>query len=102
MLLKSYPDFVERASREEIINLERFKSFYIQVLAIFLEYYVQKKGGKPSDMGDFLQLSLVPYVDLAVLDNERNNLIQRINRDSLFPSSLRACGLSDFKAMILR
>jgi hypothetical protein len=88
--------------RKEGINIERFKSVYIQALAIFVEYYVQKKGGKLSDMGDILQLSLIPYVDLAVLDNERNNLIQRINRDGLFPSHLRACSLSDFIAMITK
>lgn len=86
--------------RKEGINIERFKSIYIQALAIFVEYYVQKKAGKLSDMGDILQLSLVPYVELAVLDKERNNLVQRFNRENLFPGYLKACSLSDFVAMI--
>jgi hypothetical protein len=109
MLFPDYQDFLNRAlaaaieeGRKDGINIERFKSVYIQALAIFVEYYVQKKAGKLSDMGDILQLSLVPYVDLAVLDNERSNLIQRFNREGLFPSHLRACSLSDFMAMITR
>jgi hypothetical protein len=102
MLLKDHPDFVDRARQKGVVNVERFKSFYMQMLAIFLEYYVQKKKGKSSDMGDILQLSLVPYVDLAVLDNERNNLVQRINRDSLFPGYLQACSWSDFKAKVAK
>lgn len=109
MLLPEHERFVNNTiaaaaaeGLKEGINIERFKSIYIQMLAVFVEYYVQKKPGKPSDIGDLLQLSLVPYVDLAVLDNERNNLIQRFNRDGLFPSHLRACSLSDFKSMITR
>lgn len=88
--------------RNEGINLEIFKSVYIQVLAVFIEFYVQKKVGKLSDMGDILQLSLVPYVDLAVLDNERNHLIQRFNREKLFSGHLRACSLFDFMTMLNR
>jgi len=109
MLFTDHGDFLRSTlasalaeGRKEVINIERFKSFYIQALAIFVEYYIQKKDGKPSDMGDILQLSLVPYVDLAVLDNERNNLVQRFNRDGLFPGPLRACSLSDFSSMITR
>jgi hypothetical protein len=105
MLFPEHRDFLRRAlatakteGRKEGINIDRFKSVYIQALAIFLEFYVQKKAGKLSDLGDIIQLSLIPYVDLAVLDKERNNLVQRLNRDKLFPSYLRACNLSDFIA----
>jgi hypothetical protein len=107
MLFQEHSDFLRGAlaaaqaeGRREGINIERFKSAYIQALAVFCEYYVQKKVGKVSDVGDILQLSLVPYVDLAVLDKERNDLIQRFNREALFPGSLRACSLADFIAMI--
>jgi hypothetical protein len=90
----------QRNGRKDGIIIRKFKSIYIQAAAIFAEYYVQKKAGKLSDMADILQLSLVPYVDIAVLDIERTNLIQRFNRDQLFPSPLKACSLSDFKALI--
>lgn len=101
MLCPTHQDFFKRVlSSGEEINIERFKSVYIQALAIFAEYYVQKKPGKVSDIGDIYQLGLVPYVDLAVLDIERNNLIQRFNREGLFPGSLRTCSISDFKAKV--
>lgn len=101
MLFPLHRDFLGRvlASGEEI-NIERFKSTYLQALAIFVEYYVQKKPGKASDVGDIHQLGLMPYVDLSVLDNERHDLIQRINRERLFPSPLRTCNLSDFKGFV--
>lgn len=101
MLFPSHRDFFGRllAVGEEI-NIQRFKSAYLQALAIFIEYYVQKKPGKVSDVGDIHQLGLVPYVDLSVLDNERHNLIQRINREGLFPTSLRTCNLSEFKDIL--
>lgn len=107
VLFPVHGDFLARALAEaraaggnEGINIARFKSVYIQALAIFVEYYVQKKAGKPSDLGDILQLGLLPYVDIAVLDNERCNLIHRFNREKLFPGFLRACNLSEFKATI--
>jgi hypothetical protein len=107
MLSPEYLDFLkqelaasQRNGRQDGIIIQRFKSVYIQAAAIFIEYYVQKKAGKTSDMADILQLSLVPYVDMAVLDIERTNFIQRFNRDQLFPSPLKACSLSDFKALI--
>jgi hypothetical protein len=109
MLFPEHRDFLNTTiasavaeGRKEGINIERFKSVYVQALAIFVEYYIQKKSGKLSDMGDIFQLSLVPYVDLAVLDNERNNLVQRFNREGLFPGQLQVCNLSDFMAMITR
>jgi len=99
-----YPDhkkFLEQQiAQSKEIAIESFKSVYLQMLAIFLEYYVQHKDGKPSDMGDFYQLSLLPYVDLAVLDNERYNLIQRINQQNLFSTNLPATNLEQFKKMI--
>jgi hypothetical protein len=108
MLLPAHHDFLRSAlaaaqaeGRKEGLNIERFKSAYIQALAVFLEFYVQKKTGKLSDLGDILQLSLVPYVDLAVLDNERNSLIQRFNRERLFPGYLRACNFRDFTAIVM-
>lgn len=87
------------ASGQEI-KIELFRSVYLQCLAIFLEYYVQKKEGKASDIGDIYQLGLVPYMDLAVVDNERHNLVQRINRDKLFPMVLSTCNLAEFYGTI--
>jgi len=99
-----FPDhraFVEeqRAKSQEI-KIECFKSVYIQALIIFLEYYVQRKGGKPSDIGDIYQLGIIPYVDLAVIDNERNDLFQRVNRDNLFTEKLFTSNLSQFRKAI--
>lgn len=101
LLFPDHKDFLRSllASGEEI-KLERFKSAYIQVLAIFLEYYVQKKDGKASDIGDIHQLGMVPYIDLSVLDNERHDLVQRINRDKLFPVVLSTCNIADFITMV--
>ena len=107
MLFPEHRDFLSRAlaaaradGQEEGVRIERFKSIYIQALAIFTEFYVQKKPGKLSDMGDILQLSLAPYVDLSVLDNERTNLVHRFNRERLLPVHLQACSFSDFKAEV--
>ncbi|SRR5258708_17850902 len=74
-------DFASKTIEEgNHIIIECFKSMYILTLAVFLEYYVQGKLGKASDIGDFFQLGYAPYVDLAVFDNERNALAQRIRR----------------------
>lgn len=99
-----YPDhkkFLEQQiAQSKEIKIERFKSVYIQMLAIFLEYYVQQKEGKPSDVGDFYQLSILPYVDLAVLDNERYNLIGQINKQNLFSENLPAINLAQFRKVV--
>ncbi len=107
MLFPVHRDFLARALSEaqaegqsEGINVARFKAAYIQALAIFVEYYVQKKEGKPSDMGDILQLGIIPYVEMSVLDHERCDLIHRFNRDQLFPGLLQAHNLPTFKALI--
>lgn len=93
--------FLEKqGSQSNGLKIECFKSILIQILAIFLEYYIGKKDGKPSDIGDFFQLSIVPYVDLAVVDKERNRLIQKINKQNLFPKKLNTCNLEQFKNMI--
>lgn len=51
-----FPDhkaFVEeQVAKSQEIKIECFKSSYIQALTIFLEYYVQGKDGKLSDIGD--------------------------------------------------
>jgi len=94
-------DFLKQnVSASKEIKIECFKSVYIQMLAIFLEYYVQRKDGKPSDLGDFSQLSVLPYVAFAVFDNERYDLIQRINRQNLFPETLPGCNLAQFRKVI--
>jgi hypothetical protein len=90
----------KQVSEPNGLKIECFKSILIQTLAIFLEYYVGKKDGKASDVGDFYQLSVVPYVDLAVLDKERNSLIQKINRQGLFPEKLSTFNLEQFKNLI--
>ncbi len=71
MLHSRYRDCLqEKVSKSEEIKIVCFNSF-IQALAIFLEYYVQNKEGKLSDVADFYQLSYVPYVDLSIVDKER-------------------------------
>ena len=101
-LFPIYVSFVEeQKASAQVINIESFKSAYIQALIIFLEYYVQKKGGKLSDIGDIYQLAIIPYVDLAVIDNERNDLFQRINQRNLFPEKLNTCNLAQFRKTIM-
>jgi hypothetical protein len=101
LLYPNHKLFLEKqVSQSNGLAIECFKSVLIQTLAIFLEYYVGKKDGKPSDIGDFYQLSIVPYVDLAVLDKERNSLVQIMNRQNLFPEKLSTCNLEQFKDMI--
>jgi hypothetical protein len=96
MLFPRHAEFLKGLlSLQEVIRIELFRSVYIQALAIYHEYHVQRKAGKPSDVGDIYQLALVPYVGLAVLDKERNDLIQRINRESQ-QERLSSCRLSDF------
>ncbi len=98
MPLPYHEEFLKRQSSiSQEIKIECFKSVYIQALSIFLEYYVHGKDGKKSDVGDLFQLSILPYVSLAVVDNERYDLIQKINRQSLFPETLQACNLAQFK-----
>ncbi len=84
------------------VNIECFKSIYLPFLAIFVEYYINKKIGKPSDVGDFYQLGIIPYVSISVLDNERHNLIQRINRQGLFSQHLTVHNISEFKGLMGR
>jgi hypothetical protein len=68
LLYSDHGGFLEAEPAEgRDIDIECFKSVYIQALAIFLEYCVEKKDGKASDIGDIYQLAIVPYVDLAVL-----------------------------------
>ncbi len=101
MLLPTYREFLEqRLARQEEIKIECFKSVYIQTLAIFLEYYVQKKDGRPSDIGDLYQLSYIPYVDLAVVDNERHDLLQRMNKGKYFRTKLAVYNLAQFRDVI--
>lgn len=98
-----HPAFLQGLhSSGEVIDIKCFKSVYIQALAVFIEYYIQRKDGKASDIGDFFQLSYVPYVEFAVLDNERTDLIRRINQTKLFSRELRACNISQFKAVVAR
>lgn len=90
----------KKVSASEEIIIERFKSIYLPLVAIFVEYYVNKKNGKPSDVGDFYQLGIVPYVCTSVLDNERHNLIQRVNRQELFSQLLSTYNISEFKELV--
>jgi hypothetical protein len=100
-LLPTYKEFLEqRLSKQEEIKIGCFKSIYIQVLALFLEYYVQRKDGKPSDIGDLFQLSHIPYVDYAVVDNERSDLLQRMNRGGFFRTELPVYNLAQFRNTI--
>jgi hypothetical protein len=94
-LLSAHRDFVEAHQSEEI-HIAHFRSVYIQMLILFLEYYVQGKLGKPSDVADFQQICYIPYVNLAVLDKERASVVQRINRLKAFPEPLVAFNLAQF------
>jgi hypothetical protein len=96
-----HKDFLQKkVSASQEIELECFKSIYLPLVAIFVEYYINKKDGKPSDVGDFYQMGIIPYVGLAVLDKERNALIQRVNREKLFPQRLQTCNLANFRQMV--
>lgn len=98
-----YKNFLERnISKSQAIDIKLFKSIYLTLLGLFVEYYINKKDGKPSDVGDFYQMSLLPYVSVAVLDKERHNLIQWINQEGLFPNKLCTYNLADFKKEISR
>jgi hypothetical protein len=100
-LFPDYQSFVEeQRAKSQIVKIESLKTAYIQTLIIFLEYYIQKKDGKSSDIGDIYQLAILPYVDLAVIDNERNDLFQRINQGNLFPEKLNTCNLAQFRKII--
>ncbi|SRR5258706_6608414 len=90
----------KKVDASEVIILERFKSIYLPLVAILVEYYVGKKNGKPSDVGDFYQLGIIPYVDISVLDNERHDLIERVKRQELFPQALSTYNISKFKEQI--
>jgi hypothetical protein len=95
--------FLEKlVSTSQGIVVECFKSIYLPLLAIFVEYHINKKKGKPSDVGDFYHLGIIPYVEFAILDNERHELIERINRESLFSQRLHTCNLKQFKQMVIR
>lgn len=83
-------------ARDEAIDIVRFKSVYLQQLAIWLEYYEQRKPGKLSDIGDFVQLGYLPYLDEAILDKERVNLVGRINRLKVLAHELKARSLAEF------
>lgn len=80
----------------EAIDITRFPSVYVQQLAIFLEYYEQSKPGKVSDIGDFTFLGYLPYVDEAVLDNERAHIVRRINHMGGLGQQLPALALKQF------
>jgi len=100
-LFPDYQSFAEeQRAKSQIVKIESLKTAYIQTLIIFLEYYIQKKDGKSSDIGDIYQLAILPYVDLAVIDNERNDLFQRINQGNLFPEKLNTCNLAQFRKII--
>lgn len=85
-----------RVDTGEALDITRFKSVYVQQLAIFLEYYEQNKSGKVSDIGDFTFLGYLPYVDEAVLDKERADVVQRINRANSLGQQLRTQTLKQF------
>lgn len=98
-LLSTHRDFIEAHQSEEIL-ITHFRSVYIQMLTVFLEYYVQGKSGKPSDIADFQQICYVPYVNLAVLDRERASVVQRINRLKAFPELLTTLDLAQFISIV--
>jgi hypothetical protein len=96
--LAGYKSFLQnQVSASRIINLKRFKSIYLPLLGIFVEYSINNKTGHPSDVGDFYQLGILPYVSASVLDNERNSLIHYINRHDLFSQELSTYNQKEFR-----
>lgn len=89
-----------RVSKGEAIDITRFKSVYVQQLAIWLEYYEQGKVGKLSDVGDFVMLGYLPYVDEAILDKERVDLVRRINRTGVLGQQLQVSTLAEFLKVV--
>lgn len=88
------------AARDGVVDVTRFKTIYVQFLALWLEYVVQGKQGQASDVMDFLMLGYLPYVDESVLDNERVDLVRRINRVHVLDPELHAITRKDFLELL--
>jgi hypothetical protein len=91
------PFFGAHALPAEVKN---FKSSYIPNLSMFLEYYVAKKKPKKGDLGDFFHMSYIPYVGEAVIDGERFDMLERINRSGLLSEPLVAYNWRQFLDVI--
>jgi len=93
-LLRYHKSFLD--SHALPIEVKSFRSSYIPNLSMFLEYYVAKKIPKKGDMGDFFHMSYVPYVNEAVIDGERFDMLERINRSGLLSEPLVAYNWRQF------
>lgn len=99
MLYPEHKGFLKKQiSSGEAVEVEQFRTFHTQALAVFVDYYEQKKKGKPSDAADYLQLGYAPYVDLAVFDNERTDTVRRINKKEV-SQPLNCVSLGEFHTM---
>ena len=97
-LLRYHKSFLD--SHALPIEVKSFRSSYIPNLSMFLEYYVAKKIPKKGDMGDFFHMSYIPYVNEAVIDGERFDMLERINRSGLLSEPLVAYNWRQFLDML--
>lgn len=101
-LYKEHRDFVLKfKKRSEYIQIELFKSALIQSLSIYVEYYIQRKNGKRSDVGDFFHLPLIPYVSMAVLDKEKVNLIDKIRKTEKINDLAHCLTYDEFRTQLV-
>ena len=84
-IMLRYPAFCKKNDLKKL-RWNLLKSRNIVSALVFFEYYIQNKTGKNSDNGDFWHLSYLPYIQYAVLDNERYALVNRIRSDHRFRS----------------
>lgn len=88
------------ANGQHYVEINCFKSALLQSSAIFFEYCIQRKQGKPSDLGDFYHLAYLPYCDLSVVDSERNDLIRRLVKQG-WVAGIDTISLAQFKDLCL-
>ncbi len=87
-------------ARGEAIDLSIFKGGYLQEVALYTEFAKHGKSVKESDLGDFFQLAFVPYAALSVVDNERVDMIRKINKLAAVPEKYNVLRMSEFRQTI--
>ena len=98
MLHGSHPKFTkDQISAGHAISVQHFKSYSVQTLVIFEDYYQQRKQGQPSDISDILQLAYAPYVDLAVFDNAKLDTLRRLRKRNILTYPVSCQNLAEFR-----
>lgn len=98
ILYHSHPNFTaEHISTERPIELHKLKSYTIQILVIFEEYYQQNRPGRTSDISDILQLVYAPYVTQSVFDNAKVDTLRRIMKRSQSLPKIKCQTISEFR-----